>query len=85
MQALSLIHIWLLNQRAADDGAVLQHVVQIDQVAVVHVLVKVVGIVEVDQALLMRLYDCLLYTSNSCGRASWGIRCVRCCWLRFPI
>ena len=47
----------LLNQRAADDGAVLQHVVQIDQVAVVHVLGVVVGIVEVDDAFLMGLDD----------------------------
>ena len=47
----------LFNQGAADDRAVLQHIVQIDEVAVVHVLGVVVGIVEVDDALLMRLDD----------------------------
>ena len=49
----------LLDQRAADDRAVLQHVLQIDQVAVVHVLGVVVGVVEVDDALLMGLDDLL--------------------------
>ena len=47
----------LFNQSAADDRAVLQHIVQIDEVAVVHVLGVVVGIVKVDDALLMRLDD----------------------------
>ena len=45
----------LLNQRAGDDSAVLQHVVQVDQVAVVHVLGEVVGVMEVDDAFLMGL------------------------------
>ena len=49
--------VGLFNIGAGDDGAVLQHILQIDQVAVVHVLGKVVGIVEVDQALLMGLDD----------------------------
>ena len=44
-----------LNERAGDHGAVLQHVVEVDEVAVVHVLRVVVGIVEVDDALLVRL------------------------------
>ena len=47
----------LLDQGAADDGAVLQHIVQVDQVAVVHVLGVVVGIVEVDDAFLVGLDD----------------------------
>ena len=38
----------LLDQRARDNGAVLEHVLQVHQVAVMHVLGKVVGIVEVD-------------------------------------
>ncbi len=46
-----------LDQRAGDDRAVLEHVLQIDQVAVVHMLGIVVGIVEVDDAVLMRLDD----------------------------
>ena len=35
------------------DGAVLQHVVQVDQVAVVHMLGVVVGVMEMDDAFLM--------------------------------
>ena len=47
----------LLDQGARDDGAVLQHVVQVHQIAVVHVLGIIVGVMEVDDALLMRLDD----------------------------
>ena len=49
--------VGLLNIGAGDDGAVLEHVVQIDEVTVVHVLGKIVGVVEVDEAFLMRLND----------------------------
>ncbi len=49
--------VGLFNIGAGDHGAVLQHILQVDQIAVVHVLRKVVGIVEVDQALLMCLDD----------------------------
>ncbi len=49
--------VGLLDIGAGDDGAVLEHIFQVDQVAVVHVLCEVVGIVEVDQTLLMRLDD----------------------------
>ena len=45
-----------LDERAGDDGAVLQHVLQVDQVAVVHVLGEVVGVVEVDDALVVGLH-----------------------------
>ena len=48
-----------LNQRPGDDGAVLQHVLQIHQVAVVHVLSEVVGVVEMDDALLVGLHNLL--------------------------
>ena len=48
-----------LNEGPGDDGAVLQHVLQVHQVAVVHVLGEVVGVVEVDDALLMGLHDLL--------------------------
>ena len=47
----------LFNIGAGNDGAVLKHVLQIHQIAVVHVLGKVVGIVEVDQALIVCLDD----------------------------
>ncbi len=49
--------VGLFDIGAGDDGAVLEHIFQIDQIAVVHVLGKVIGIVEVDQALLMGLDD----------------------------
>ena len=45
----------LFDEGAGDNGAVLQHVVQVDQVAVVHVLGEVVGVMEVDNAFLVRL------------------------------
>ena len=49
--------VGLLDIGAGDDGAVLEHIVQIDEVTVVHVLGKIVGVVEVDKAFLMRLND----------------------------
>ena len=49
----------LLDQRARDNGAVLEHVLQVHQVAVVHVLSKVIRIMEVDQALIMGVHDLL--------------------------
>ena len=47
----------LFDIGAGNNGAVLQHILQIHQIAVVHMLGEVVGIVEVDQTLLMCLYD----------------------------
>ena len=49
--------VGLLDIGARDDRAVLEHIVQIDEVAVVHMLGKVVGVVEVDETLLMSLDD----------------------------
>ena len=49
----------LLNERARDNGAVLEHILQVHQVAVMHVLGKVVGIVEVNQALIVGVHDLL--------------------------
>ena len=48
-----------LDERAGDDRAVLQHVLQVHQVAVVDVLGKVVGVMEVDDALLVSLHHVL--------------------------
>ncbi len=48
-----------LDERAGDDGAVLQHILEVHEVAVVHVLGIIVRVVEVDDALLMRLDDVL--------------------------
>ena len=47
--------MWFLDKSPADDGAILQHIVQIHQVAVVHVLGKIVRVMEVDDPLLMSL------------------------------
>ena len=45
--------VWTLNQSTGDNSAVLQHVIKVDEVAVVHVLCKVIGIVEVDKTLIV--------------------------------
>ena len=44
---------------AGDDRAVLQHVFQVHQIAVVHVLGEIVGIMEMDDALLVGLHNLL--------------------------
>ena len=49
----------LLDQRSGDDGAVLQHILQIDQVAVVHMLGVIIRVMEVDDALIVGLHDVL--------------------------
>ena len=49
--------VGLFNHGAGDDGAVLQHVLQVYQVAIVHVLGVIVRVVEVDDAGLMGLHD----------------------------
>ena len=43
--------------RIADDRAVLQHVFEIDEIAVMHVLRKIVGVVKVDDAFGVRFCD----------------------------
>ena len=48
-----------IDMRSRDAGAVLQHVVEIDQTAVVHVLGEVVRVVEVNDAFFVRLDDIL--------------------------
>ena len=48
-----------LDEGARDHGAVLQHVLEVHEVAVVHVLGIIVRVVEVDDALLMCLDDVL--------------------------
>ena len=51
--------VGLLDQRSGDDGAVLQHILQIDQVAVVHMLGVIIRVMEVDDALIVGLHDVL--------------------------
>ena len=48
----------LLDHHVTDDRTVLQHIFQIHQTAVVHVLGEVIGIVEVDDALLVASTMC---------------------------
>ncbi len=47
----------LFDHRFRDDGAVLEHVLQIDEAAVVHVLGEVVRIVEVNDSLVVGFHD----------------------------
>ena len=49
----------LLDQRARDNGAVLEHILQVHQVTVMHVLGEVVRIMEVNQALVVGIHDLL--------------------------
>ena len=56
----------LLDHRLTDHSAILQHILQIDQVAVVLLLCKIVGIMEMDDAFLMRADD-LLWQQHTLG------------------
>ncbi len=47
------------DQRAGDNGTVLQHVLQVDQIAVVHVLGIVIRIMEMNDALVVCIHDVL--------------------------
>lgn len=47
----------LLYHGAAYDRAVLQHILEVDEVAVMHVLREIVGVVEVYESFLVRLHD----------------------------
>ena len=49
----------LLNQCLADNRAVLEHILQIDQVAVMLTLCVVIGIMEMNDSLVVSLYDLL--------------------------
>ena len=51
--------VWTLNQSTGDNSAVLQHVIKVDEVTVVHVLCKVIGIVEVNETLVVSSNDIL--------------------------
>ena len=55
----------LLNQSLADDRAVLQHVFQVDEVAVVFPLGEIVGVMEMDDAFFMGLHDFLRQQQSS--------------------
>ncbi len=58
------------NLRFADDRAVLEHVLQIHQIAVVHVLRKIIGIMKMNNALFMCLYNVLGQQNAVCNIAA---------------
>ena len=47
----------LLDQRLADDRSILQHVLQVDQVAVMLLLCKIIGVVKMNDSLFMGTHD----------------------------
>ena len=49
--------MWLFDQSIGDDRAILQHVFQVYQAAVIHWLGKVIRIMEMDDAFFMRIDD----------------------------
>ena len=51
--------VGLLDEGAGDDGTVLQHILQIHQVTVVHMLRIIIAVVEVDDAFPVGIYDVL--------------------------
>ena len=56
----------LVNICLTDNSSVLQHILQVNQITVVHMLCKIVCIVEMDQPLLVCLYDILRKQQPSC-------------------
>ena len=51
--------MWLFNHCAANNCTILKHVFKVYKVAVMHMLCEVVGIMEVDYTLVMRLHNIL--------------------------
>ena len=51
--------MWTLNKRTGNDRAVLKHIVKIDKIAVVHVLRKVIRVMEVNKTLIVSLHNIL--------------------------
>ena len=49
--------VGLLDHGAADDRAVLEHILQIDQIAVMHMLGIIIRIMKMDDPLAVRLHD----------------------------
>ena len=47
----------LFNHRAGDNGAVLEHIIQIHEVAIVHMLSEVVRVMEVNEPFIMSVHD----------------------------
>ena len=51
--------VWTFNKRTGNDRAVLKHIVKIDKIAVVHVLRKVIRVMEVNETLIVSLHNIL--------------------------
>ena len=66
--------VGLFDHGLTDDRAVLQHVLQIDQTAVVHVLCEVVRIMEVDDTGIVRLGD-IVGQQEPCGNVLADFTC----------
>ena len=64
----------LLDQGAGNDGAVLQHILQIHQIAVVHMLGIIVGVMEMDDARLVGRHD-LRGQQNPAGNVLTDLAC----------
>ena len=62
--------VGLLYEGVTDNGAVLEHILEVHEVAVVHMLSEVVGVVEVDQTLLISLDDIGREKHSSCQVAA---------------
>ena len=56
-----------LYHSSCDYGAVLEHILKVDEVAVVHMLCVVVRIVEVDYSLIVGFYDILRQEQTVCN------------------
>ena len=63
-----------LYKSACDDRTVLQHILKIDEVAVMHMLSEVVGIMEMDYALVMRVNNILRQKETVCYIAGYLTR-----------
>ena len=56
-----------VDHRLADDRAVLQHVLQIDKTAIVHMLCKIVRIMEMDNTLFMGFHNICRQQKSFCN------------------
>ena len=66
--------VGFLDEGVADNGAVLEHILEVHEIAVVHMLSEVVGVVEVDQTLLISL-DNVGREKHSAGQVAADLAC----------
>ena len=70
----SLKALWLINHGLTDYGSILQHILQINQTAVMHMLCKIIGIVEMYNSLLMGFYN-ILWQKEALGNILADFSC----------